>query len=317
MRARSRLEYDPHSQRAKPPSPATTLPVRVRALGEVAGQPFHSTAGTYYDDAMLTVVVSGRGWFQRRGERVGVGAGDVGLVWPDPRPRDERHEPHSPLQNGLLLADPSRPYRHLYCRFGGGVALDLAKRIAAQRGRPGGGFFACPEAPELTRGLRRMMGFGHVHIHQPLTDEQSLTPADGFLLHLLALLAASPPRPTERLGAASLREYLVDHLAEPFDLQAMASAFGLSKSHLCRVGRSSLGRTIGQEAVAIKMAWARDLLREPGLRIREVAARVGYLDPLYFSRVFAEHTGLSPRSWRRRRGPEDVKASNPIGRPSG
>jgi methylphosphotriester-DNA--protein-cysteine methyltransferase len=40
------------------------------------------------------------------------------------------------------------------------------------------------------------------------------------------------------------------------------------------------------------------LLRFTDLTVQQVAARVGYDDPLYLSRAFKSHTGHSPSAWR-------------------
>ena len=36
----------------------------------------------------------------------------------------------------------------------------------------------------------------------------------------------------------------------------------------------------------------------PGIRIKEVALRLGYTDPLYFSRIFKKIVGTSPEAYR-------------------
>ena len=48
------------------------------------------------------------------------------------------------------------------------------------------------------------------------------------------------------------------------------------------------------------MQRARELLTLPNIRIKAVAARLGYTDPLYFSRVFKRIVGLPPEAYHRR-----------------
>ena len=47
------------------------------------------------------------------------------------------------------------------------------------------------------------------------------------------------------------------------------------------------------------MEKARLLLRETDLKVREIAARLGYDDPFYFSNVFKKCVGVSPEQYRR------------------
>ncbi len=51
-----------------------------------------------------------------------------------------------------------------------------------------------------------------------------------------------------------------------------------------------------------KMLHARALLHVPGLPIKVIAARLGYDDPLYFSKSFKRITGESPTAYRDRAG---------------
>ncbi|MCF7855622.1 MAG: AraC family transcriptional regulator, partial [Candidatus Pacebacteria bacterium] len=41
------------------------------------------------------------------------------------------------------------------------------------------------------------------------------------------------------------------------------------------------------------------LLREHGMRVNEVADKLGFSSPCYFSKVFKERTGQAPSSYRR------------------
>lgn len=66
-----------------------------------------------------------------------------------------------------------------------------------------------------------------------------------------------------------------------------------------------LGDTLQRSAEREKMAWACALPSDRTLpfSIGEVRDRVGYNDPLYFSKVFKRHFGQSPRALRNRNSP--------------
>jgi AraC-like DNA-binding protein len=48
-----------------------------------------------------------------------------------------------------------------------------------------------------------------------------------------------------------------------------------------------------------RIAQARELLLMAVLSVAEVAARVGYANAFYFSRVFSRQTGISPSAFRK------------------
>ena len=69
----------------------------------------------------------------------------------------------------------------------------------------------------------------------------------------------------------------------------------MSESRLRHKFKEELNLTFSQAKTMIIMEKAVKLMRdEPKLSIQEAAFRLGYSDPLYFSRVFKKHFGCSP-----------------------
>lgn len=94
-------------------------------------------------------------------------------------------------------------------------------------------------------------------------------------------------------------DYIYRHYAESdLALTAIARAAALSTSQLCRVFRAECGTTPMKYLTRVRVARACDLLRKTGQSIKEVAAAVGFSDPLHFSRVFRRSQGLSPVAFR-------------------
>jgi AraC-like DNA-binding protein len=263
------------------PSPPTRLPFCIRTLGRIRRQPYHVTAGTYHDDAMLTVVRGGRGLYYRSGEVSTVSAGYVGLVLPSADP-------------GLLMADPTLPYDHYYCRFSGREALRMAREIVAAHGAR---FFPSRRFGEAVTACEAMLAFEQ-RTHSGSVDWMSQ--ADAALGGLLALLLTQRHSDAPPLSAAALRQYLVHHISRPFDLDEMASHFGVSRFHLSRKGRSLLGEPLAVASRRTRLDLARSLLAAAALdlSVAEISRRVGYDDPLYFSKTFRRHVGSSPRQYR-------------------
>jgi len=251
-------------------------------VGRIHANPHHATYGTWHGDAMLTLVVDGRGFYQKDGNEGAVVAGMVGLVLPEGSP-------------GWLRADTEDPYTHYYCRFAGAEALAMATRI--RRGMSAS-FQYWDAWEEGARILEQMLAWGLRDTGDSEAEESWMNPAEGLLAHLLARLCETPARPrAPRLSAERLHRYLVDRLNEPLSLEDMARHFAVSKAHLCREARRLLGETVLHAAQRGKMEWALRLLSDPNLRlsVSEAAFRLGYADPLYFSKVFKRHHGFSPK----------------------
>jgi AraC-like DNA-binding protein/quercetin dioxygenase-like cupin family protein len=96
--------------------------------------------------------------------------------------------------------------------------------------------------------------------------------------------------------------YVHEHYHEPISLGAMAEALHVSPYYLSHVFSESGQTTLFACLTQIRMDRARELLREGGHKVAEVADAVGYPDPHYFSRVFKRHVGCTPGAYARARG---------------
>jgi AraC-like DNA-binding protein len=79
----------------------------------------------------------------------------------------------------------------------------------------------------------------------------------------------------------------------------VAQAAGVSRSHLCRIFKRVTGLPLKRYLTRRRLRVAKDLLREPGLAIHQVATKVGYPDPSHFNRVFRRWEGQTPSLYRR------------------
>lgn len=77
-----------------------------------------------------------------------------------------------------------------------------------------------------------------------------------------------------------------------------AEAGGLPRRTLERFFRQHLGRSINDELERIRLERAKELLLTTDLSCYEIATRVGFNTPQYFSNVFQRVVGLTPRHFR-------------------
>ena len=56
-----------------------------------------------------------------------------------------------------------------------------------------------------------------------------------------------------------------------------------------------------QYILSLRLANAQSLLDTTDYTVTQIAALVGYENPLYFSRLFKKHLGMSPQTYRNRR----------------
>lgn len=96
-------------------------------------------------------------------------------------------------------------------------------------------------------------------------------------------------------------DHVGNHLDQPHTVRSLAQVAGLSPSRLSHLFVTQLGISVMAHIERHRMELARDLLDVSSLPIAEVARRVGYTDPLYFSRRFRQAAGCAPTTYRERR----------------
>lgn len=78
----------------------------------------------------------------------------------------------------------------------------------------------------------------------------------------------------------------------------MAQVAGLSPFHFSRVFKESVGVTPNRYVNQCRIEKAKELLRQPEMRVDCVAKACGFKNPSYFIRQFRQSTGVTPKVYR-------------------
>jgi transcriptional regulator GlxA family with amidase domain len=109
--------------------------------------------------------------------------------------------------------------------------------------------------------------------------------------------AALLPRPGSAFSRRVMR-HLDDHLAERYDLAALAGAFHVSTRTVLRRFAAETGSTPLDYLQAARVRRAGQLLETTTRTVASIAASVGYRDPGTFAALFRRHTGQRPAEYR-------------------
>lgn len=235
----------------------------------------------------IEYIVGGRGLAEVAGRREALAAGAVYATGPETR-RGRRSDPRRPLRRYYLWLD------------GAGAEAALAEAGLAD------GRVRMIEAPGEAREAFEWI------LREGGRTGEAAEAALGHLARVLLLkLAAARGAPVVAgpggtdAGDDSARasfercRALVDAEAGRLKSTAeIAAAAGLRSETICRLFKRFLETTPGDYLRARRVRLAAERLREPGARVKEVAAALGFADAFHFSRVFRAETGLSPRAWR-------------------
>ena len=93
-------------------------------------------------------------------------------------------------------------------------------------------------------------------------------------------------------------KYMEEHYREKLRLQDVADQVYVSQWHLSKLLNRYKGQSFSDILNNIRIEKAKELLKDPSLRIGDIADMVGFLDMAHFSRVFKRQTGVSANEYR-------------------
>lgn len=92
--------------------------------------------------------------------------------------------------------------------------------------------------------------------------------------------------------------YIETVYTSDLSLKDICARFGCSASYASRLFRKYSGAGFCEIVNRLRVDLAKSFLLSSGLSIQEISRIAGFSDPNYFSTVFRNSTGLSPRAWR-------------------
>ena len=244
---------------------------------------FDPTRGRVLDEYQLLYIVEGTGILntEHSGEQK-IKAGDMFLIFPG-----EWHS-YSP--------DPSSGWKEYWIGFRGN---NIDNRVEA-------GFFNVA-TPLYTIGYNSeaasLFQSAITTAREQKSDFQLLLA--GIVNHLLGLMVMiSKNRSISKGGEVAAmvdnaRAYMLEHLEEKIEMPSLAALLNVSYTTFRRTFKDYTGLAPGQYLINLRIHRAKELLRGTELPVGEIAWRLQFEDPDYFSTRFRLLTGLTPTAFRR------------------
>ncbi len=237
--------------------------------------------GRILQEFQAVYITAGRGYFE--GERMGsveVRAGDVMLLFPG-----VRHAYRPSRETG---------WQEYWVGFSGDHAYRLWHN----------GLFT-PEQAVHHIGLNQEVMADYEQIvrlcrQQPPGFQVRL---GAIVLQLLAHIHSIETTSRTAVGDSELvqkvRSLMQRHIDDGIEVPHIAKKLGVGYTHLLGVFRKYTGLTPYQYFLQMRILRAKELLQDPHLSVKEVAAIMKFENQYYFSRIFKRKTGQSPSEWKR------------------
>lgn len=234
-------------------------------------------------DDLLIYCIAGQGILQVDGHEQSIDAGDLVLL-----PNGVAHQ---------YQADPAQPWSIYWVHLGGHDVAQFFDEIAGQPGHY-----------KVHIGVHSRLAetFQALLVAATRVQPEHLVYAANLLRSLLAFAALMRHQHLARhatLDVTRVNSYLQTALDRRLSLDELVDATStLSRYHFIREYKRQTGQTPMQAFQRIKVSHACYLLDITEESVVQVAARLGYDDPYYFSRLFKKQMGVSPQQYRRERG---------------
>ena len=146
------------------------------------------------------------------------------------------------------------------------------------------------ELTSLLNKLKEQVNASSEHYEAPL-------PLDAERPPLKKQLSSKMDR---KILLLKIEKYLRDNFNRPISTKQLGETFGLVPSYLSKLYRDHYGLSPKDFLTELRIERAKTLILESEhFFVRDVAALVGYDDPLHFSKLFRKATGYSPSEYRR------------------
>lgn len=230
---------------------------------------------------ILILVEAGRGTVTVCGQRFAIAQGQVALLPP--------HCAHA------YEANPEDPWKIYWFHFTGAGAEALLAWTGLSESNP---VQQCPAAEGMRRHFRTILATAErgYSDHTLLELSRSLINVLS-LLHVRNLGSPQPDRHAARIE--QIMDYMRETLDDPRSLAFYASRCGLCVSRFSEAFREHCGVSPMVYLTELRIQRASLMLESTDLQVGEIARRLGFEDPLYFSRLFRQQTGLAPTAFRK------------------
>jgi AraC-like DNA-binding protein len=121
-----------------------------------------------------------------------------------------------------------------------------------------------------------------------------------LLAHIHAIETASRTSAGDGTIVEAARAIMQEHVDEGLSMDEIVARVGVGYTRALGIFRQYTGLTPYQYYLQLRMHRARELLRRPGVTVKEVAVQMNFENQYYFSRLFKKKTGLTPTEWQRR-----------------
>ncbi len=230
----------------------------------------------YINEWSYQYIISGKGHLDIEGETFELKKGDIFLL-----PRGKDH---------CYTADAEDPWIKIWFCFNGNLARKIMNEYRVENIYHIENLDLYNEFREMFNiSCRRKEGLGNIYNNAAVE----------FLKIVQKIAEHKKVFEVGNSEAYRIKEYIEANLMKNITLQDMADNVCLSRSQTIRVFKEVFGESPYEYFMENKISYAANLVKNSEQPIKAIAYQFGFEDENYFSRVFKQKLGCSPRQFRK------------------
>lgn len=251
--------------------------------------PKHSYGPMIREYFLLHIVLDGKGSFHTKNSKYLLEQGQFFMIFPG--------------EQTFYEADEENPWEYIWFGFSGKVAQKILSTIGITPEMPIGSIQSFHESKYVIEEMSSM---------DPFTVISRLK-LQGKLYELFSLLAnddhvrLNEEKPFDKVNKRLVyTENAIKIIREKYSdtdflIRDISKELSLNESYLASIFKQTTGKTLHEYLMAYRIQKSRDYLETTDSGIAEVAEKVGYKNPLSYTRIFKKTMGMTPKEYKKAR----------------
>lgn len=194
----------------------------------------------------------------------------------------------------------------------GGTGFDLIQWASAHNPRYVG--IILSSFPNFQYAQRAITLGVFEYLLKPVEDKRLEATLRRAIAHMGSAhsLSTAPNQSAENPLVERTKNFIHDNIAQDISRNDIANHVGLNQDYLSTIFRRETGQTLSDFIKAERIHFATQLLRQTNLPISIISENVGYDSLSYFSMIFKQVIGVTPREYRKSLAESEEAGNAPV-----
>jgi YesN/AraC family two-component response regulator len=130
-------------------------------------------------------------------------------------------------------------------------------------------------------------------------DQLSTQKCACMLQEILISICESSLENSNNIQLKTSLKHIHSFFTSKISVPYLASLENLSNSRYVTVFKKQMGKSPNEYIIDLRLQFAKSLLENTNMSIKQISERIGYPDQYFFSRLFKKYMGVSPQKYRK------------------